>query len=227
MKLFKVSSIAAALAASLVLGSATNAVAASKLFDFTAAPFLSGPAYQGTVDGVGFTLTFTPFDGNLTFNDGPEQAPGPIDGALFDLAGDGDGIGINNDEITNGGSGESLLITFDRSVKLSALAFLDLFLSKSGDTERAILSVDGGTPLSFIGQSVVGRAPNYGTGFAEYATDLKGTSFLFTAGLGNDNIGHGDFALAAMKVQAVPLPASVLLLGAALGGLGFMRRRTA
>lgn len=220
-------SIAAALAATLVVGGATNALAAAKLYDFTASPFLSGPVFQDSVDGVGFTLTFTPNDGTLTFNDGPGEAPGPIDGALIDLAGDGDGLGIDDDEVTNGGSGESILITFDKKVKVTALAFLDLFLRSAEDSnpEKAYVSVDGGTPTAFIGQSVVGTAPDYGTGFAEYATMFSGTSFLFTAGSGNDGYGKGDFALAALEVQAVPLPASVLLLAGAMGGLGAIRRR--
>lgn len=219
----------AVLAAGTVLGGSVAASAAVEQYDFTATPFQA----FGTLDGTGFTVSFTPGDGSLTFNGGGD-APGAVDGTIFDLAGEGDGLGVNDDEVTDFDiGGESITLTFDNTVTLTGLAFLDLFLASENDPnpERAFVSVDGAPTTSFEGMMVVGDPNNggFGTGFAEYGSlSLTGREFTFTAGNANDNVGQGDFALAAIQGETtpvIPLPASVLLLGGALGGFGFLRRR--
>ena len=67
---------------------------------------------------------------------------------------------------------------------------------------------------------------NKGAGFA-FNGDFRitGTQFTFTIGDSNDGVGLADGALAGVNVAAVPLPAGMLLLGTALGGFSFARRR--
>jgi hypothetical protein len=61
-----------------------------------------------------------------------------------------------------------------------------------------------------------------GDTIADYA--IAGTEgFLYAAHIG----GFGEDGEMSTKVSAVPVPAAVWLLGSALGGLGFMRRKQA
>ena len=72
-------------------------------------------------NGVSATLgdiTLTSIGGNLTFNGGASERNGCAAGAsVHGLSCSGDGIGIRNDEITQGGS-QSLLVTFSTPVMI-------------------------------------------------------------------------------------------------------------
>ncbi len=67
----------------------------------------------------------------------------------------------------------------------------------------------------------------------EFTTDVtSGNSLIFNGGAGNWVFSvdgtvdkQGNAGLYDISIAAVPLPASVLLLGAALGGMGFASRR--
>lgn len=183
----------------------------------------SATQIDGSVDGVSYKMTPTPSEGPLT-----RAKPGPL--GIATLVGDNDGIGIVDDEVT--AANELLLLTFTNTVSLTGLYFLDLFKSASVTSqasEHVFVSVDGGAAIQF---GATEAFSNTGFGYGEFlGQSLTGQKFLFTAGGNNpgnnDSVGNPDFALARLDVAPVPLPAGVLLLGGALGGLGFMRRRAA
>ena len=202
---------------------ATTLSASAAVIDFTDSSIYTsqtGGSATGTVDGVGFTIA--PTGGALTFAAGP----GPVGG----LVGDNDGIGIGDDEIDGS---EYLTIVFDRSVRLTGVSFLDLFRSAANatDAEQAVV-YDGVPPATgnFVAtfEATETYAPG-GTGFGSFAVNARGDTFTFDVGTGNDDKGVGDFSVAGLTVQlaAIPLPASALLLGGALGGLVLLRRRKA
>ena len=118
-----------------------------------------------------------------------------------------------------------MTVTFSDVVTLSAAYFLDVFhaanpTSKS-QFESANLTI-GSAPGAVAGSVFATNPTSEGVGFASMFGTFKGTSFTFFAGAGQDN-GDGDIALAAINV--IPLPAGLLLMGTALGGLGMMRRK--
>ena len=141
-----------------------------------------------------------------------ETGPGPV--GVLD--GDNDGLGIGDDELTF--PGESFTITFNNVVTIVGLYFLDHFAP-----EQVHLEIDGGahnfTLLSFE------TFP--GIGYSEFdGLAMTGTEFTFTVGSPNE-IAEPDYALAAIDLAPIPLPAGILLLGGALAGLGLARRRSA
>ena len=214
MKTFSITSIAAA----TLVGSTMAASAA--LLDFTADASYdvqSGSVASGTLaDGNTWEITPTPATGTLTY----ETSDAPA-GATPPLTGDNDGIGIDGDELTF--PKQMLTLTFNNTVKISTLYFLDLFLTGDHSSgEIALVSVDGGADSSFLATETAGVDA---FGFGEFATGLTGKSFTFAVGRTNDGVGRADYALAGVDVATIPLPAGLLLLGTALGGLGIARRR--
>ena len=203
MNVIKTTAVAAAV--TLVAG-----VANAALIDFTNAGaygngnLVISPAnvITGTAAG-GFTAVGTGGSFNIS-----EAGPG----AVGPLAGDNDGLGINDDEITN--PNQSLTITFNQTVTLTNLYFLDHFAPE-------VVTVTNGTSESFASTIVYGPG---GIGFTSWATSLTGTTFTFTVENANE-IGRPDFALAGIQTAPIPLPAGVVLLGGALAGLGLARRR--
>jgi hypothetical protein len=206
---------AATLAAAAVAATAIGAFSASAaIVDFTASASTSG-----TVAGANWTLASN--GGPLTFVD--VDAPGP----LGPLAGLNDGVGVGNDEITIGS--EFVTVTFDRKVRLITYFVLDLFDDGPPvtDNESAILYA-GASPMpgSFVAELIASEPFAIGGfGFGQLGVDVVGTTFTFAAGNGNDGVGSADFALAGLEIAAIPVPASGLLIGTALLGLGLARRR--
>jgi hypothetical protein len=200
-----------ALAGVLAFAGVTSASAA--LLDFTDSS-VGFPA--GSIGGVTYTVTGVPIAPKLTVG-----APGPIDV----LAGETDGIGIRNDEITF--PGEYVVIEFSKAVTIRAAYFLDLFFKAGSggvliDSEQANITV-GAVPGAIDAFLVAQTADNIGFG-ALTGLSLKGTTFTFFAGPGQDD-SSGDFALAALDVAPIPLPAGALLIGTAFGAFGLLRRR--
>jgi len=200
------------LAAALTMGTALGANAA--LIDFTAPS--AGAIAGNVINGAGWTLEG--FGGQLNYaNNAPGAAASP-------LAGNNDGLGIADDEATSGQS-QFYTITFDRAVTITGLYFLDLFIDpNNGVAEQAVVTGDAAGAFDALVDT-----SSDAFGFAEYTgLALAGTTFTFTPANTNDNLGDPDFALAGITFETapIPLPAGVVLLGGALAGLGFARRKS-
>ena len=179
--------------------------------------------YEGSVGSIGFQLTSA---GTITLD-----KDGGYDGSSGEgcqsgtgtLMCDTDGIGINNDEIT---MGQVLNLVFDTSVYITSIEFLDLYVGNG--TERATVTIGGGTPVHEIATASSGDGGYANLGLL--ALVEAGQNVVFSASflpnLRDD--GDNDYALAAITVSAVPIPAAVWLFGTALIGLiGFNKRRKA
>ena len=232
-RFLKVSAAASALALSAAGASAAT-------LDLTA----DSPANAGTLAGVGYTISAVggALDNAQSYDGGQ---PTPTGDLADELAFERDGYGVDGDEITLADPAEAIVIAFDSVVRLTGVAFLDLFNDEytdlasqrtthvrndAGDLfevsdEFAELLVDGVSAFYVDSVDNLGA----GAGYAE-ATGLSfvGQTFTFqvgTASTQNDGSGAPDFALAGIQVAAVPVPAAGLLLLGALGGLGAAARR--
>jgi hypothetical protein len=201
-----------AAAAAFTVVTATSASALTLDFTTGALPF------SGTEFG-GWTLTFVPDNPNAN-----EAGPGPISLANGEtLAGTTDGVGIGDDELT-GSKIEYAVLTFMEEVFLTNVYGLDHFLNTNPDVEdqEEMRVTVGSMPGAIDAAMMATNTDNIG--FSDLQTSLKGTTFTFWAGEGNDGAGKPDWALAGVTVAPIPLPASALLLLAAVGGLGVARR---
>ncbi|SMF56101.1 PEP-CTERM protein-sorting domain-containing protein [Alteromonadaceae bacterium Bs31] len=190
------------------VGASANAV----LIDFT--------DENWATSAPGVTVTANP--DQLTFNQ--RDRGGCVLGQSYhNLACDGDGIGVVNDEISEIGNNnvhQSITVDFGRAVNVSNVFLLDLFASERG--ERAdlrqigeIAVIDGITFQAVAGGYNVGGF--WDTGFsAAGITSLKFTGY---------NDLFSDYAIAAIEVSPVPLPGSLVLMGSVLMGLGMYRRK--
>ncbi|EIC23433.1 VPLPA-CTERM sorting domain-containing protein [Thiorhodovibrio frisius] len=221
MKSFQTAITAAFLSISAV------GAAHAALLDFTdstgwiskSSPTFDVGEISGKLTADGGSLNFTPFDG--TSDD--------VSSDLYahDSSDAWDGIGIQDDEI---GDTEQLTITFNSSVNVSRIDFLDLFKKTGGAESILVTAFKGENQLhseTFTG-NVFEAA---GTGYFSGTTAFNGIDRLVFSYLdGNDTSGIGDAALAAVQVSAVPIPAALPLFASALAGLGFVgyrRRRNA
>lgn len=183
--------------------------AQATLIDFTDQSWEAAiSAGSGTTATLG-NVTLTAKSGSLTFNrsdNGGCVAGRPANG----LTCDGDGIGINNDEITQGGS-QQITISFQQAVDITDIFLLDLF---SSERTGEIAIIDG---AQYSGSNLLAGG-FFETGF----NGLGITSIVFSGNLDS----FSDYAVAAIEVSAVPLPGAAILFGSALlGFFGFKRRR--
>jgi hypothetical protein len=190
---------------------AASSASSATLIDFTDSTVGVGP-------GPNWVLTGDPVAPNTN-----EAGPGPV-GVLV---GDNDGVGVIDDEITFGK--ESVTLTFDREVRLTAAYFLDLFIAADKSTKE-IANITVGDIVGLSDASLVATAelgvPGKKIGYGELlGVNLRGSQFTFWASETNDMEGRPDFALAAVEISPVPLPAGALLLLTGLAGLGIARRR--
>lgn len=219
------------LAGSITAGSVIGASAA--ILDFTdlTSYTSTGPVATGSIGSVGWTLT--PSGGALNVNTTPDVG----DSTGIPLALDTDGVGVigggTNDEVTD--DDESLLLSFSRAIKVTAVHVLDLFFSDTvpdnkelalaydDDDNTLIVTVTAGVPLGAANGGYKKSDP-----FGEYAV----RNIRFEAGGAADDTTY-DFALAAIEYASgdgqepdpVPLPAGGLLLIGGLAALAAARRR--
>jgi len=178
-----------------------------------------------TVDGVTVTVTLSSFPANrLSFVDDGTQNGGTTSFSGGPLAEDFDGIGIGDDEI---GGTEELTIDFGGvDLYVTGAAFLDLFFSEApSDVEKIALRYyrdgaelsDPPSPQVFEGVQLYTRGASgwLQQAFAGVLADHVKVVFFE----GNDNTGVGDAAMAALRVQVVPIPAAAWLFGSALLGM--------
>lgn len=204
----------------LLAAFAFSAAAQATLIDFTGADW-----EQAIIDGGGTAatignVTLTADNGSLTFN--RNDSGGCKDGQPANgLTCDGDGIGINNDEITQGAS-QQITLTFDKAINITNIILLDLFSTERGydvnddPTTGEIAIIDG---IQYFGPNLFAGG-YYATGFSGQAI----TSIVFSGNLDS----FSDYALAAIEISAVPVPGAAILFGSALlGFFGFKRRRIA
>ena len=187
------------------------ATATAATLDFTERAFIGA---NGNVAGTTYAITTSP-GGLLSFNDTVSG------GTCVGLACVLDGLGVGDDEITIGD--EEIRIDFGTTVRITDLAFLDLFSSSNGDNqERALVSYSGG---SMFFDSLLSETSGDSGFRAVHGLNILTTFLVFGADGTNDGAGFDDFALAAIGVSAVPLPPAVLMFGAAMGGVGLLARR--
>jgi len=201
----------------LVFASAANAA----LIDFTdaswGAAIAAGDGTSATLGNI--TLTAGGDNAHLTFNGTGDQGGCQAGQSSHGLACAGDGIGVNNDEITQSGSSftssdQSITISFAEAVDVNDLFVLDLFGSeRTGE----IAIIDGNPYAAPVG--------NLGIPGGFYATGYSELGILSVVLSGNTD-WFSDYALAAIDVEVspVPLPGAMLLFGSALLGMfGFKR----
>jgi hypothetical protein len=225
-----------ALSSAILLAGGLGANAA--VIDFTALGTFTGATYadasgaSGVIDGVTWTLipNPTPIRYNLPKGNGLlTGADKGYDGIAkpgSELAFEGDGIGIKDDEVTLQ-KDEYLTLTFSKAVKIKSLHFLDLFYSRLG-TEQVDVSGD----LTALISSDQLLEPGTGGAIGGYKKQTFANSgpvfsitFRPTGTTKEADDGSADFSLAAVEIAAVPVPAGGILLLTALGGLAAMRRR--
>lgn len=127
-----------------------------------------------------------------------------------------DGLGINDDEITQGGT-QQLKVAFAAPVTLNYVHVTDLFLNEgpANQPEVGWYSLNGGAFTSFT--SVGGT-----NGALTLNINQSGiSSILFRSGYD----GWSDFSIRGIGYQAIPIPSTLLLFGAGFVGLmGWLRR---
>ena len=213
---------------SILLAAFTFSVSAqATLIDFTKSTDWASAqgqfSYSNVIDSIGVTISSgsTSTGQYLTFN--ANDNGGCVGGTAKDvLACNGDGIGIHDDEIHQGGAQE-VQVKFDNAVDISNIFLLDLFRKDNGiygNNEKAVMTING--DVTIFDALTRGNGGFLNTGFSM----LNVTEIIFS---GFDDT-FSDYALAGIDVELspVPVPGAAILFGSALlGFFGFRRRRIA
>lgn len=207
MNLFQKTLTTAAFVGAMVAGSAASAAT----FDFTGANLSDTSSIDYTVDGITVTVTAGTF--SSVFN------PSTIDFStrLVDI--DPDGLGadgsFDSDQVDGSGGNDVLVFSFSEQVTINTIGFGNV----DSNDDFAFGSVAG----SAFDRVVSFQDVFVSTDVSSFASLSDRTGLAFGIGA----IGAFDnFTITSLDVSAVPLPASGLLLLAALGaGAGIARRR--
>lgn len=216
----KFSFAGAAFAAAMAVAPSGNAA----VIDFTSASTgHSGTVYSGAVT---WTMSANGMLNNSQKYDGAYVSSAAASTGLS-FQTDGYGVGKDDDEITSSARKREVIeVSFSKPVLVNAIYFLDLFVSKNGESrEVGNASFSGGLLVSATAADVFGKgAP----GFAAATLKPIWTTFIrFSVRDSNDMAGFADGALAGVGLAPVPVPAAGGLLLAGLGGLAALRRRRA
>ena len=191
------------------------------------AAFLGSLAVASTA--LAITIDFTNgswdgADGLSSFTSHPSGVDLIATGGLLTVnyiggpSGDGtgnDGLGINDDEITQGGT-ERLRIAFASPVTLNTVLITDLFKDEgpTGEDERGKYSVNGGAFNAF---SSVGGV----NGALTLTLNLSGVSYI---DFKSSSDSWSDYSVKGLT-YATPEPSSLLLLGCLMMALAFSMKR--
>lgn len=201
----------AAAALAFVISAAGPAFAAT--FDFTGSNEFPASSLAFSDGGIGLTVTAG------TFSTASNPSSVSISQRLVDQ--DSDGLGasgfLDGDNIDGSFGNDILIFTFDQEVQLDVIRFGAV----DGNDDFAFGPVAGLSFFRIVDFQDVTDPLNAAT----FLTDSQrvGTAFGIGAIGSNDNFTVAGLTVSA--VATVPLPASGLLLGAALLGFGVMRRR--
>jgi hypothetical protein len=175
---------------------------------------------DGSWNGAQGLNAFTTHSSNIDlFASGGALTVNYMGGPSGDNSGN-DGLGINDDEITQGGT-EMLRIAFLAPVTLNSIYLTDLFVNEGsrGQSEIGMYSLNGGAFMSFTS---VG-APNGALTLNIFKSDIN--SILFRS----SNDSWSDYSVKGLtyKTQSVPEPSTLLMLGIGLVGLAAWRWKRA
>lgn len=197
-------------------------LAAAIVFSVSATAAQAAPVYftgptDSNVDGDVYT------DGvvNITVDGGTFNNAGAICLGCGRAGQYSGGLGVtshsgDSHQVDGANRNDIVKFTFDHEVILEAVTFSLV----DGNDEFSFATMDGG-PLGVIARNV--NIPGSGVGTYTFNSIWQGTMFGIGAWDSSDNFKIK--ALHYSKVNVVPLPASVLLLGSAIGFAGFFGRR--
>jgi hypothetical protein len=195
--------ITGAVAGLALLGWAEAASAAPVTIDFDSGT--DGALVGATFSGLGVTFSNAQFTSN------------------FGLPGSSGALAIRAPGTFEFGSGNAIVATFTSLVSFVSIVGIDV-----GVDGLTIQAFDAGNNL-IDSESAFGTGVGVGQFFTLSVSDpiiASVAMFQPFAGTSGDGIVIDDFTFDT-AVAAVPEPASIVLLGAGLAGLGFLRRRRA